>query len=125
MGRSDCGRVAIVGRAGASGQRALSYQARQNWGVESDGSVRIAWAAEGFEAIHVYARFWPADEVSRRASGVADVALINRTVHDLRRGLRALYGGSFQLRAPDEAAPDRRVAVFFDPPRGEPNPDAY
>ena len=49
----------------------------------------------------------------------------NRTVHDLRRGLRALYGGTFQLQAPDEDAPDRRVAVFFDPPRGEPNPDEY
>ena len=93
--------------------------------MESDGSVRIAWAAEGFEAIHVYARFWPAEEVSRRASGVADIALTNRTVHDLRRGLRALYGGTFQLQAPDEDAPDRRVAVFFDPPRGEPNPDEY
>jgi hypothetical protein len=91
--------------------------------MERDGSVRIAWLAEGFEAIHVYARFWPSDEVARRASDVADVALTNRTVHDLRRGLRARFGGTFQLQAPDEDAPDRRVAVFFDPPVGVPNPD--
>jgi hypothetical protein len=91
--------------------------------MERDGSVRIAWQAEGFEAIHVYARFWPSDEVGRRAAGVADVALTNRTVHDLRRGLRARFGGTFQFQAPDEDAPDKRVAVFFDPPVGEPNPD--
>jgi len=91
--------------------------------MEADGSVRIAWNAEGFEAIHVYARFWPAGELSRRAQAVADIALTNRTVHDLRRGLRQRYGGGFQVQAPDEDAPDRRVAVFFDPPRGEPNPD--
>jgi hypothetical protein len=91
--------------------------------VEADGSIRIAWNAEGFEAIHVYARFWSADELSRRAQGVADIALTNRSVHDLRRGLRQRFGGGFQIQAPDEDAPDRRVAVFFDPPRGEPNPD--
>jgi hypothetical protein len=91
--------------------------------MERDGSVRIAWNAEGFEAIHVYARWWPLEEVQRRAEGVADVALTNRTVHDLRSGLRATFGGTFSLQAPDEDAPDRRVAVFFDPPPGEPNPD--
>jgi hypothetical protein len=91
--------------------------------METDGSVRIAWNADGFEAIHVYARFWPDGEVQRRALAVADVALTNRTVHDLRRGLRLHFGGGFDLRAPDEKAPDRRVAVFFDPPGGVPNPD--
>ena len=91
--------------------------------MEPDGSVRIAWQADGFEAIHVYARFWPADELARRAAGVADVALTNRSVHDLRRGLRSLFGGTFALQAPDEDAPDRRVAIFFDPPTGVPNPD--
>ena len=113
----------MVGCVRAGGQPADSYCARQNWGVEPDGSVRIAWNAEGFEAIHVYARFWPVDEVQRRAEGVADVALTNRTVDDLRRGLRQRFGGSFSLQAPDEDAPDRRVAVFFDPPPGEPRPD--
>ena len=113
----------MVGGGRARGQCALSYRPGQNWDVESDGSVRIAWSAEGFEAIHVYARFWPSWVVSERAQGVADVALTNRTIHDLRRGLRAMFGGSFQLQAPDEDAPDRRVAVFFDPPMGDPNPD--
>ena len=106
-------------------QRAHSYCPGQNWDMEADGSVRIAWNADGFDAIHVYARFLPSTEVSRRAQEVADVALTNRTVHDLRRGLRALFGGGFQLQAPDEDAPDRRVAVFFDPPRWTPNPDPY
>lgn len=91
--------------------------------MEQDGSVRIAWQAEGFEAIHVYARFWPPTDVHQRAQAVADVALTNRTVHDLRRALRQRFGGGFELQAPDEDAPDRRVAVFFDPPPGTPNPD--
>lgn len=91
--------------------------------MEADGSVRIYWQAEGFEAIHVYARFWPGEEVHRRAQGVADVALMNRTVHDLRRGLRQRFGSGFELQAPVEDAPDKRVAVFFDPPAGTPNPD--
>lgn len=91
--------------------------------MEADGSVRIAWNAEGFEAIHVYARFWPAGEVQRRAQVVADIALMNRTVHDLRRGLRQTFGGGFDLHAPEHDAPDRRAAIYFDPPRGMPNPD--
>ncbi len=100
-----------------------SYWTRQNWVMEHDGSVRIFWHADGFEAIHVYARFWPSGEVQLRAKAVADVALTNRTVHDLRRGLRLHFGGSFQLHAPYQDAPERRVAIFFDPPRGVPNPD--
>jgi hypothetical protein len=104
-------------------QSGVSYCTRQNCGMERDGSIRIEWNAEGFEAIHVYARFWPADELSRRAQAVADIALTNRTVHDLRRGLRLRFGPEFELQAPDEDAPDRRVAVFFAPPRGVPNPD--
>ena len=95
----------------------------QNWDMESDGSIRIAWSAEGFEAIHVYARFWPHDELARRAGAVADIALTNRTVHDLRRGLRQRFGAEFDLQSPDEDAPDKRVAVFFTPPRGTPNPE--
>ena len=113
----------MVGGVAVGGQRSDSYWERQNCGVEADGSVRIAWLAEGYEAIHVYARFWPEGEVHRRAQDVADVALTNRTVHDLRRGLRLHFGGGFEVQAPDEDAPDRRVAVFFDPPRGTPNPD--
>jgi hypothetical protein len=91
--------------------------------VEPDGSVRIAWQAEGYVAIHVYARFWPAKTVGEFARGVADVALTNRSVHDLRRALRALFPGEFEMEAPDADAPDRRVRISFHPPRGEPNPD--
>jgi hypothetical protein len=92
--------------------------------METDGSVRIAWNAEGFEAIHVYARFWPSEEVHRRAQGVADVALTNSNrPTTCGADMRAHFGGGFDLQAPDEDAPDRRVAVFFDPPRGIPNPD--
>ena len=40
--------------------------------MESDGSVRIAWTADGFEAIHVYARFWPSGVVAERAQDVAE-----------------------------------------------------
>ena len=115
----------MVGCDRSGRQPARSYCGRQNVLVEMDGSVRIAWNAEGFEAIHVYARFWPSGEVERRARLIADVALTNRTLHDLRRGLRHAFGGGFDLQAPDEDAPDRRVAVFFDPPAGTPNPDPY
>jgi hypothetical protein len=91
--------------------------------MEPDGSVRIHWQAEGYVAIHVYARFWPTQQVAEYASGVADVALTNRTIHDLRRGLRHRFGGTFDVEAPDQDAPDRRVVISFHPPRGEPNPD--
>lgn len=91
--------------------------------MERDGSVRIAWQADGYEAIHVYGYFWPPQEVQLLAQGVADTALVNRTVHDLRHGLRQRFGGTFEIQAPDEDAPDRRVVVSFHPPPGEPNPD--
>ena len=86
--------------------------------------MRIAWEADGYVAIHVYARFWPARTVAEFARGVADVALTNRTATDLRRALRALHPGEFEIEAPDADAPDRRVRISFHPPRGEPNPEA-
>jgi hypothetical protein len=92
--------------------------------VEQDGSVRIAWQAEGYDAIHVYARFWPASRLRELAGGVADVALTNRTIADLMRGLRQRFPGEFEMEAPDADAPDRRVAIRFQPPAGTPNPDA-
>ena len=91
--------------------------------MESDGSVRIAWEADGYVAIHVYARFWPTTTLDDYARAVADIALTNRTVAELRRGLRGRYPGAFDFEAPDADAPDRRVRVAFHPPRGEPNPD--
>jgi len=87
--------------------------------------VRIAWHAEGYVAIHVYARFWPAAELRRFASSVADAALTNRSVADLRVALRRAFPGALEVEAPDADAPDRRVAVRFNPPPGTPNPDPY
>jgi hypothetical protein len=91
--------------------------------MQPDGSIRIAWRADGYEAIHVQAPFWPSERLARFASRVADVALTNRTLHDLARNLRAEMPGEFDFQAPDEDAPDRRVLIVFRPPRGEPNPD--
>jgi hypothetical protein len=91
--------------------------------LESDGSIRIAWEAEGYVAIHVYARFWPLSTLTEFASGVADIALTNRSVAEVRRAMRARYPGEFDMEAPDADAPDRRIRVNFHPPRGEPNPD--
>jgi hypothetical protein len=91
--------------------------------LETDGSIRIAWQAEGYAAIHVYARWWPRETLTQLASGVADIALTNRSVADLRRAMRAEFPGQFDLEAPDADAPDRRVRIAFYPPRGEPNPD--
>jgi hypothetical protein len=92
--------------------------------MEADGSVRIAWTADDYVAIHVYARFWPAAQLREYASAVADAALTNRSVADLRRALRRDFGGQFEMEAPDADAPDHRVAVRFHPPPGTPNPDA-
>ena len=93
--------------------------------MEPDGSIRIAWHAQDYVAIHVYARFWPADRLTDFARGVADEALTNRTVADLRRALRRRFPGAFDLEAPDADAADRRVRVNFHPPRGEANPDEF
>ena len=91
--------------------------------LQPDGSIRIYWQADDYVAIHVYARFWPAATLSDYAAGVADIALTNRTVGDLRQALRARYPGEFDIEAPDADAPDRRVRINFHPPRGEPNPE--
>lgn len=85
--------------------------------------MRIAWNADGYVAIHVYARFWPSGTLGDFARGVADAALTNRSVSDLRRALRAQFPGEFEMEAPDADAPDRRVRISFHPPRGEPNPE--
>ncbi len=90
-----------------------------------DGSVRIAWTAEGYEAIRVYARRRPQEELASFASRVADAALLNRSIQTLRTALRSEFGATFDL----EPGADRggryesEVLVIFHPPRGEPNPD--
>ena len=93
---------------------------------EMDGSVRIAWTVEGYDAIRVYARRRPQEELAGLASRVADVALMNRSVHTLRSALRREFGATFDV----EPGTDRggryetEVLVVFHPPMGDPNPDA-
>jgi hypothetical protein len=93
--------------------------------LEPDGSVRIAWLADGFEAIHVRARFRPRREVEAFARDVADVALLERTLPDLRRAMRARFPGAFDLVTREPAASAWQVVVTFHPPPGEPNPDPW
>jgi hypothetical protein len=93
--------------------------------LQQDGSIRIAWQADGFEAILVRARFRPAGELDDFAKGVADVALLERTLSDLRTALRSRYPGEFDLITDEPVARPGRVIVTFHPPRGEPNPDPW
>ena len=65
--------------------------------IESDGSIRIAWNADGYEAIHVRARFRSREELADYARGIADEALFDRTLPGLRVALRARYPGAFDL----------------------------
>jgi hypothetical protein len=87
-----------------------------------DGSRRIAWAADGFDAIDVYARWRGAQELDAFARAVADVALLDRTVNDLRTALRQRFPGQFDLVV-DTRPDSRRVVVSLHPPPGIPNPD--
>jgi hypothetical protein len=93
--------------------------------IEPDGSVRIAWSADGFESIHVLARFRSRPELEGYARAVADAALINRSVRDLRVALRDQFPGDFDLTTREPRDADWRVVVSFHPPKGEPNPDPY
>ena len=93
--------------------------------LQPDGSMRIAWEADGFEAIVVRARFRPAMELDAFARGVADVALLERSLTDLRTALRRRYPGAFDLITDEPASRPWQVIVSFHPPRGEPNPDPW
>jgi hypothetical protein len=93
--------------------------------LQHDGSIRIAWHADGYEAILVRARFRPAEELEAYARGVADVALLERTLPDLREALRKRYPGAFDLLTDEPLDAPGRVIVRFHPPRGEPNPDPW
>jgi len=91
--------------------------------IEPDGSVRIAWQADGFEAIHVIARFRDRAELETYARGVADAALFERTLHDLRVALRAAFPGAFELSTREPAGGPSRVVITFLPPRRAGRPD--
>jgi hypothetical protein len=93
--------------------------------LQPDGSIRIAWQADGYEAIFVRARFRPAGELHSFARDVADVALLERTLSDLRSALRARFAGAFDLLTDEPATAAGRIIVSFHPPRGEPNPDPW
>jgi hypothetical protein len=90
-----------------------------------DGSVRIAWEADGYSAIDVYARWRPRAELAAFARDVADAALVNRTLADLRVALRREHPGEFELVPYPHERSGPRVVVRLNPPRGEPNPDPY
>jgi hypothetical protein len=91
--------------------------------IDHDGSVLIAWQADGFAAIVVRARFRPPAQLEAYARGVADVALLERTLPDLRAALRATYPGAFDLETREPDSAPWQVVVSFHPPSGEPNPD--
>ena len=93
--------------------------------LQQDGSIRIAWHADGFEAILVRARFRPALELDEFAQNVADVALLERTLPDLRTALRKRYPGAFDLVTDEPQGAPGRVIISFHPPPGEPNPDPW
>ena len=87
--------------------------------------IRIAWQADGFEAILVRARFRPPAQLEDFARGVADVALLERTLSDLRTALRAAVPGRLRPRHRRTGDPPWQVIVRFHPPPGEPNPDPW
>ena len=91
--------------------------------LQPDGSIAIAWHADGYEMVVVRARHRPAAELEAFARGVADVALLERTLADLRVGLRHRFPGAFDLYTQEPAGAAWRVVVAFHPPRREPNPD--
>jgi hypothetical protein len=93
--------------------------------IELDGSLRLAWAAEGFTTIRIFAPRRERAELLAFARAVADAALVERTVGGLRTALQRHYPGAFELRPqrlPREGE-EPYLVVTLDPPRGEPNPD--
>ncbi len=91
--------------------------------VELRDGIRIAWSADGFDSIHVLARRRTRTELEGYARGVADAALLNRSLADLRRALREAFPAAFDMETAAHDEADPHVVVRFHPPRGEPNPD--
>lgn len=99
------------------------WEAMRSVLVERDGSIRIEWHADGFEAIFVRARFRTPDELAEWARGIADEALLERTVRDLHTRLRDRYPGAFDLTTRRPAGQPGSVLISFHPPKGTPRPD--
>lgn len=91
--------------------------------IEPDGSIHIAWAADGFASIRVRARFRTTQELTEYARGVADEALFDRTLAGLRSALRSRFPGAFDLVTEMPAGRPWTVIVSFHPPQGTPRPD--
>lgn len=91
--------------------------------VERDGSIRISWSADGCEAILVRARFRAPEELAGWARGIADEALLERTVRGLHSRLRERYPGAFDLTVRERPHESGTVIVAFHPPKGTPRPD--
>ena len=93
--------------------------------IELDGSLRLAWSADGLAAIRVFAPRRERAELLAFARAVADAALVERTVGGLRATLQREYPGAFELRAqrhPREGE-EPYLVVTLDPPRREPSPE--
>jgi hypothetical protein len=90
-----------------------------------DGSIRIAWLADGFQAIDVMGRWRTRAELDSVARDVADAALLNRTVRELGVELRKQHPGEFELVPYPHDRNVPRVVVRLNPPPGEPNPDPH
>jgi hypothetical protein len=93
--------------------------------LQQDGSIRIAWHADGYDAILVRARFRPPEQRDDFARGVADVALLERSLPDLRTALRKRFPGAFDLLTEEPVSGSWRVIVSFHPPPGEPRPEPW
>ena len=91
--------------------------------IEADGSVRIAWEADGFEAIHVLARFRERAELEEWARGIADLALFERTYPALRSAIVRTWPGLCTVSTRRTPGSRPRVHVAFLPPRGEGRPE--
>ncbi len=53
------------------------------------------------------------------------MALLERTLPDLRVALQQRFPGAFDLLTDEPASRPWQVIVRFHPPRGEPNPDPW
>ncbi len=91
--------------------------------IELDGSLRIAWDADGYRTIRVSAPRRSHDELAEFGRMVADEALVNRTVAALRMALRHLAGATFDLDTRATGGGEPYIDVVLHPPRGIPNPD--
>jgi hypothetical protein len=93
--------------------------------LQPDGTIRIAWLSEPFDSVVVRARFRPREELDEFAREVADLALLERTLPDLRTALRKRFPGEFDLITQESVSAPWQAVVSFHPPPGDPNPDPW